>query len=283
MSPFTRLARSTRRSRLVTLPLVAAALLIPVGAAQAVSTSATRHADATPKPTIVLVHGAWADASSFAPVTEALQHDGYTVLAAPNPLRSVQSDSDSLTAFLKGLTTGPVVLVGHSYGGTVITNAALSDPDVKGLVYIDAFAPEVGESSLGILTAAGAGDPSGLFNTVSYPGAAGGDVDLYLKPDVVPSALANGLPSDVQQLVAASQRPVTFSALTEDTTAAAWKTLPSWYVVGTQDHIIPPALQTSMATRAGASITTVDTGHLAMLGAPKAVTQVIEQAARAAR
>lgn len=283
MSLFTRRARSTRRSRLVTLPLVAAALLIPVGAAQATGTDAARHGAGAPKPTIVLVHGAWADASSFAPVTEALQHDGYTVLAAPNPLRGVQADSDSLIAYLHGLTTGPVVLVGHSYGGTVITNAALSDPDVKGLVYIDAFAPQAGESSLGILTAAGAGDPSGLFNTVSYPGAPGGDVDLYLKPEVVPAALANGLPTDVQQRIAASQRPVTFSALNETATAAAWKTLPSWYVVGTQDHIIPAALQTSMATRAGSTITKVNTGHLAMLGAPRTVTQVIEKAARTVR
>lgn len=95
--------------------------------------------------------------------------------------------------------------------------------------------------------------------------------------------LTHGLPSDVQQRIAASQRPVTFSALNEATTAAAWRTLPSWYVVGTQDHIIPPALQTSMANRAGATVTKVNTGHLAMLGAPRVVTQVIEHAARATR
>lgn len=281
MSVLTRLTHRPRKLKLVIAPLAVAALLA-AGAVPALISPASASVKAAPKPTIVLVHGAWADASSFAPVTERLQKDGYTVLAPPNPLRGLKPDSDYLAAFLAQATSGPVILVGHSYGGEVITNAALSDPKVKGLVYLDAFVPDVGESALGILTAAGdAGDPNTLFNFVSYPGAPAGDFDLYLKPAVVPVAFANGLPTDTQARIASSQRPITLSTLLEPSTVAAWKTLPSWYVLGTHDQILPPALQLTMATRAGSKITRVDTGHIDMLGDPGTVTHVIENAARA--
>jgi pimeloyl-ACP methyl ester carboxylesterase len=242
------------------------------------SGSPTRHPSA-PKPTIVLVHGAWADASSWTPVIRRLQDDGYTVLAAPNPLRGLGSDAAYLGAFLAQHTTGPVILVGHSYGGAVITDAATPDPDVKALVYVDAFVPDQGDSVLSLQ--GGGGDPSALFDFVSYPGAPAGDVDLYLKPALFPQLFAGGLPAATVAELAAAQRPITLAALSEPSGPPGWKTLPSWYVVGTRDNILPPALQLSMARRAGSHITEVPGPHLAMLSNPDTVTHVIETAARA--
>ena len=141
--------------RLLRTVLLAATLVVAGLAAPATVAAAGR--PPAPKPTIVLVHGAWADASSWAPVTTRLQQRGYTVLAVPNPLRGLSSDAAYLTAVLQQRTSGPVVLVGHSYGGAVVTNAALSDPDVKALVYVDAFVPDQGETVLGLQ---GGGDPS---------------------------------------------------------------------------------------------------------------------------
>jgi pimeloyl-ACP methyl ester carboxylesterase len=233
------------------------------------------------KPTIVLVHGAWADASGWEKVTGRLQHAGYQVLAAPNPLRGLSADAAYLAAFVQQRTTGPVVLVGHSYGGAVISNAALADPDVKGLVYVDAFVPDEGESVLGLQS--GGGDPSALFDFVQYPGAPAGDADLYIKAAVFPQVFANDLPAATAAGLAAAQRPVTFGALREPAGPAAWKTLPSWYVLGTADNILPPALQEQMATRAKSHITRVKASHLSMLSKPEAVTAVIETAARATR
>jgi len=233
------------------------------------------------KPTVVLVHGAWADASSWTKVTSRLQHDGYTVLAAPIPLRGLSSDAAYLAAFVQQRTTGPVVLVGHSYGGAVITNAATADPDVAALVYVNAFVPDQGESVLGLQ--AGGGDPSALFDFVQYPGAPAGDADLYIKTAVFPQVFAADLPAATAAQLAASQRPITFGALQEPSGVAAWKTLPSWYVLGTADQILPPALQQQMAERAKSHITRVRASHLSMLSKPDAVTSVIESAARATK
>jgi pimeloyl-ACP methyl ester carboxylesterase len=230
-----------------------------------------------PKPTIVLVHGAWADASSWAPVTRRLQDDGYTVLAAANPLRGLSGDSAYLAAFLQQRTTGPVVLVGHSYGGAVITNAALSDPDVRALVYVNAFVPDQGETVLGLQ---GGGDPTALFDFVSYPGAPAGDVDLYVKQAVFPQAFAADLPAATAVQLAAAQRPVTLGALLEPSGTPAWKTLPSWYLVGTMDNILPPALQSSMAERAHSHTVRVPASHLSMLSRPDTVAKLIVAASR---
>jgi pimeloyl-ACP methyl ester carboxylesterase len=138
---------------------------------------------------IVLVHGAWADTSSWSPVTEQLQREGYQVLVPPNPLRSLSGDAAYLSAFLRDWTSGPVVLVGHSYDSAVITNAGASDPDVKALVYIDAFVPDQGESVLDLASAKPgsdlAGDPTTVFDFVSYPGAPQGDADLYVKLAII--------------------------------------------------------------------------------------------------
>ncbi|MFE3032353.1 alpha/beta fold hydrolase [Streptomyces canus] len=247
---------------------------------QPLATSTARSTVSKPKPTVVLVHGAWADSSGWAKVTRELQTKGYQVLAPPNPLRGLREDSEYLAAFLRDRTTGPVVLVGHSYGGAVITNAARSDKDVEALVYINAFVPDEGDSVLGMLDPKHEVNPADLFDFAQYPGAPAGDYDLYLKQSVFPDAIANGIPERDAAAMAATQRPVTLSALTDESGVPAWKSLPSFYLLGTQDHIVPPALQSTMAKNAGAKITEVKAGHLPMVTNPHAVEALIVKADR---
>ncbi|MGH2892263.1 MAG: alpha/beta fold hydrolase [Solirubrobacteraceae bacterium] len=239
------------------------------------------------RPVIVLEHGAWADASSWRRVIVRLQHDGYTVYAPPNPLRGLPSDSAYLHAFLteNGALHGrSVVLVGHSYGGAVITNAAVGAPDVKALVYVDAFIPDQGQSLAKLDTGSClGGNPADLFDLVPYPGGPQGDVDTYIKPNVVSTCFATGLPARQAAVIAATQRPLAASTLSEPSGPPAWKALPSWAVVGTADKVIPPAEQLIMAHHAGAHITKVDAGHLSLISRPRAVAMVIEDAARATR
>lgn len=249
---------------ILTLLTVATTLLVPAELASA----------GAAKPTIVLMHGAWADASSWAKVTSRLQRGGYTVLAAPNPLHGLNNDAAHLAAFLQQRTTGPVVLVGHSYGGAVITNAALADPDVKALVYVNAFVPDQNESVLGLL--GGGGDPNALFDFVQHSGA----VDLYVKTALFPQVFAGDLPPATGAQLAASQRPITLSALGEPSGIPAWKVLPSWYVLGTKDQIVPPDLQLSMAQRARSRITAVAASHLSTLSKPDTIEHVIRTAGR---
>jgi pimeloyl-ACP methyl ester carboxylesterase len=231
-----------------------------------------------PTPTIVLVHGAWADASSWAEVTQRLQKRGFTVLAPPNTLRGVATDTASLRAFLQTLT-GPVVLAGHSYGGFVISNAATGLKNIKALVYVDAFIPDTGET-VGQLTAAQPGsvlaapDPSTVFNTVPIPGS-NGDVDLYVKPKLFPGFFAAGVPLNKSSVLAAGQRPVAASTLNEPSGVPAWKTIPSWALIGTADKVIPPAEQKVMTARAGSHTVSVKAPHLSMVSNPDAVTEVV--------
>jgi pimeloyl-ACP methyl ester carboxylesterase len=239
-------------------------------------------------PTIVLVHGAWADASGWSAVILRLQEDGFTVYAPPNPLRGLPQDSAYLHEFLTqnpALAGQPVVLAAHSYGGAVITNAAVADPRVNALVYVDAFIPDLGET-IGQLAGAQPGscllgNPAEIFDAVRYPGAPADDVDLYIKPSVVPGCFATGLSPQQAAVIAATQRPLPASAFTEPSGAPAWRTIPSWAVIGTADRVIPPAELTFMAKRAGAHITEVSAGHLSMIADPQTVAQVIEQAAKA--
>ncbi len=237
----------------------------------------------------MLEHGAWADASSWAGEIQRLQADGYTVYAPPNPLRGLANDSATLADFLSTIS-GPIVLVGHSYGGMVITNAATGNPNVKALVYVDAFIPAQGETAFG-LTAAQPGSCVGsanAFTAAPYPGAAAGDFDTYLKagPDApypgFASCFANGLPADQAAVLAATQRPIAFSAGSELSGLPAWQTIPSWSLIGTADHVIPKAEQLFMSQRAHAHITKIDAGHLSLISNPDAVTRVILAAARAA-
>jgi pimeloyl-ACP methyl ester carboxylesterase len=265
----------TRPVRIILATIAVIALVLPASIASA-GPAPTHPAR---RPTIVLVHGAWADASSWAAVTRRLQDSGYTVLAAPNPLRGLSGDATYLAAFLQQRTTGPVVLVGHSYGGAVITNAARSDPDVKALVYINAFMPDQGETILGLR--GGGGDPNALLDFVQYPGAPPGDADLYIKQTVFPQAFAADLPAATQTQLAAAQRPITFSALLEPSGPPAWRVLPSWYLLGTNDNLLAPALQQSMAQRAHSRIVHAAASHLSMLSRPDTVTNLITAAARA--
>ena len=270
--------------RLVIIAAVLAVAILVAVAAQAASAHASRsHVfgwGGGPKPTIVLEHGAWADAASWDKVIGQLQEDGFTVDAPPNPLRGVTYDTSYLADFLSTIP-GPVVLVGHSYGGFVITNAATGNANVKALVYVDAFIPDNGDT-LASLTGTGSCLGGNAFNFVPYPGAPSpGDVDTYIKPSVVPGCFATGLPPSQAAVIAATQRPLAASTLQEASGPPAWQTIPSWAVIGTADRVIPPALLTSMARRASARITHVNAGHLSMISDPCAVARVIEQAAQA--
>jgi pimeloyl-ACP methyl ester carboxylesterase len=236
-----------------------------------------------PKPTIVLVHGAWADGSSWNAVSKELQGQGYTVLTPPNLLHGVASDAAYVASFLAQRTTGPVVLVGHSYGGVVITNAGASGGDVRALVYVDAFIPDAGETVFQILGGSGSAfdipDPSVVFDIVGYPGAPEGDAEAFLKPATVHQSFAQDLPEPERWLIVASQRPITLSANTAGTEGTAWKTIPSWTVIGTEDRVIPPATQRRMAERAKSTITEVAGSHVSMVSHPEAAIAAILAAA----
>ena len=272
-----------RRARLrpIAIAAVLAAMVVPTQVASAAGSDARSGGS---KPTIVLVHGAWADGSGWSDVVRRLQRQGYPVRVPPNPLRSLPGDSATVASFLSTIP-GPIILVGHSYGGAVITNAASGDPDVKALVYVDAFAPDQGETVLPLAgpDSALAVDPTTVFDFVPYPGAPPGDVDLYLKPGVFLTSFANGVPAHTASVLYATQRPITFSAGNQPSGVPAWKTIPSWYLVGTQDKIIPPAQQRFMAQRAGARTVDVKAGHLAMISRPRAVERLILDAVRATR
>ncbi len=277
------------RRLLLVVVLAVVALLVPIGAgelASAASAPVARHQGHGPavKPTIVLVHGDWADASGWSGVISRLQRKGYTVVAPPNQLRGPATDAPYLAAFLATIP-GPIVLVGHSYGGFVITNAATGNQNVEALVYVDAFVPDDGET-LGGLAAAGGGclDPATAFNAVPEPG---GVVDLYLRVEANPpypgfaDCFANGVPKNQAAVLAAVQRPAAVAQLGEPSGPPAWASIPAWALVGTADRVIPPDQQEAMANRAGATISTVRAGHLSLVSRPDAVTRVIETAADA--
>ena len=236
-----------------------------------------------PKPTIVLVHGAWADASSWNAVAAELQSQDFTVLAPPNLLRGVATDAPYIASFLAQRTSGPVVLVGHSYGGFVITNAGTGGGDVRALVYVDAFMPDDGETTGQLIGGSGsaldAPDPTTVLDIVGYPGAPEGDFEAFLKPDAVHQSFAQDLPEADRWLIAAGQRPLTLAANITGSTTSAWKTLPSWTVVGTEDRIIPPDVQRRMAARAGSTVTEVTASHVSMVSHPQASIDAILAAA----
>jgi len=235
------------------------------------------------KPTVVLVHGAWADSGSWDQVVARLQRQGYTVIAFPNPLRGLPDDSAYLAAFLSTVP-GPIVLVGHSYGGAVITNAATGNTNVKALVYVDAFIPAEGET-VGQLAglkpgSCVGGDPTQVFDLVPYPGAPPGAVDAYVKQSLFPSCFANDLPAKQAAVLAATQRPASTVILGQPSGPPAWAEISSWALVGTADRVIPPAAQLFMAERAGARIVKIKASHLSMISRPGAVTRLIGAAAR---
>lgn len=230
------------------------------------------------RPSIVLVHGAWADASSWNGVIAPLLKAGYSVYAPPNPLRGLASDAATMANFVKSIQ-GPVILVGHSYGGAVISAASPNDPNVKALVYVDAFVPDEGESPLSLL-APYPPPPKDLFTAIPF--AAGGDADVYLAQKYYGPVFASDVPPGTASVMGVTQRPITGSALNEKALSAeGWKTIPSWYVVGDADMVIPPALQVKMAERAKAHITHVKGSHPSMIEHPEATLAAIMAADRA--
>lgn len=234
------------------------------------------------KPTIVLVHGAWADASSWNAVIPPLLAEGYTVLAPPNELRGLTEDAEYIASFLSQRTSGPVVLVGHSYGGAVITNAGAQGGDVRALVFVDAFIPDEGETVVSILEGSGSAlavaDPTTVLDLAGYPGAPAGAAEAFLKPLTVHTAFAQDLPEQDRSIIATTQRPISLVANVSPSGAPAWKSIPSWAVLGTEDRVIPIATQRKMAERANATISEVDASHVSMVSHPEAALAAIEAA-----
>jgi len=235
----------------------------------------------TTEPTIVLVHGAFADASSWSGVIELLQQQGYVVVAPPNPLRGLAADSGYLASVL-AQTEGPVLLVGHSYAGAVITDAGTRAGNVVGLVYVAAFSPDAGER-LGDVTAR---SRDAILSTAllqrTYPVGTAGETagESLVDPARFHEVFAADLPTERAAVLAATQRPVAAAAFSDPCGPPAWKSLPSWAVVATADKAAGTDIVRSMAQRAGAEIVELDGSHVIMVSQPRAVTDVIVTAAR---
>jgi pimeloyl-ACP methyl ester carboxylesterase len=231
------------------------------------------------KPTVILVHGAWADSSSWNGVVDLLIKHGYNVRALPNTLRSLTADAAVISTYLKTVD-GPVILVGHSYGGAVISVASADSPNVKALVFVDAFAPDGGESAQSLL-ASGPPPPADFLIAVSTPDGAG--TDTYINSKYYGPVFASGEPADVAARLAATQRPFTLQCFTDKAPdAVGWKTIPSWYIIGDADKVIPPDLQLKFATRAKSKIYHVPGGdHPSMIAHPEATVEAIQDAAKA--
>jgi|SRR5262245_8953244 len=264
--------------------LRAVAIIVSVLIAFALTTSmaSSQITPTSPKPTVVLVHGAFADASSWNSEIKKLQGDGYTVLAPANPLRSIASDAAYLRSVLATIS-GPIVLVGHSYGGAVITNAASGNPNVKALVYVAAFVPDEGEP----LGATNAGSQDSLltpdaFDIRPYPLPGGGTgFDTYIKKDRFREIFAADLAPPVTEVMASTQRPIDAGIFAEPTHDPAWKTIPSWYLLPTEDRAIGTDAERAMAVRAGSQIVEVRASHAVLVSQPTKVTKLIEEAAEA--
>jgi pimeloyl-ACP methyl ester carboxylesterase len=258
--------------------LTSAMLLSGFASAGAVTAQSARAA----RPTIVLVHGAFADSSSWNGVVSRLTGRGYPVVAAANPLRGVKTDADYVSRIIRSVA-GPVVLVGHSYGGEVISAAANGNSNVTALVYVAAFAPDQGESAASLSSQFPGGT---LGAALADPVAqADGSKDLYIRQDKFHDQFAADVPAADASLMAAAQRPVADAALAEPNGSPAWRSLPSWFVYGTLDRNIPAAAQAFMAERARARKTRVVEGgsHVVMISQPESVASLIEEAATGGR
>ena len=258
------------------IPTIAAAAML--GALAGPAAAQTASDTGTSKPTIVLVHGAFAESSSWNGVISDLRSDGYPVIAAAVPLRSLKGDA-AYVASLAASVPGPVVLVGHSYGGEVISVAAVGRTNVKALVFVSGLAPEVGESAASL----GARFPTGTLGPALAPPVplAGGGADLYILQARYWKQFAGDVPEADAIRMAATQRPISDTALGEPAAAQSWRTLPSWFVWGERDLNIPAALHAFMAKRAGAraAIQVPGASHVVMISHPDIVAKLIERAA----
>ncbi|MFE2530720.1 alpha/beta fold hydrolase [Streptomyces sp. NPDC059371] len=232
------------------------------------------------KPTVVLVHGAFVDASTWNGVIGRLQADGYRVIAPANPLRGLPADSAYIASVLRSVK-GPIVLVGHSYGGAVISEAASGNSNVKALVYVSAFMPDKGET-VGQLAAKFPGSElNPALVQVPFANADGSKgTDLYVAPDKFHAIAAADLPQTATTVAAAAQRPIAATAFTDKATSAAWRTIPSWAAVATNDKAIAPDLERFEATRAGSHTVEIDSSHSVMISHPDAIAELIRDAAR---
>jgi len=277
---FSSMRKHTRLGRAIAATLaVTVTLGLGLGATAAAARSEGRDGDG-PRPTIVLVHGGWADSSGWNQEITNLERRGYPVIAPANPLRDLASDTAYIRSVLQTIS-GPIVLVSHSYGGAVITNAAVGVPNVKALVYIAAFAPDNGESLAQLVTmnpGSQIGPTTLDFRPYPLPGG-GTDIDLYIKKSAFHDAFAGDLPLQMTDQMQATQRPFANAAFVAPSGEPAWKTIPSWYMVAKQDHAIPPATERFMAQRAHASTVEVDSSHVAMISQPEATTRLILDAA----
>jgi pimeloyl-ACP methyl ester carboxylesterase len=227
--------------------------------------------DSTTKPSIVLVHGAFADGSSWQKVIPLLEAKGFTVTAVQNPLRSIADDVATTKRAIES-QKGNVILVGHSYGGAVITGAGAGNPKVKALVYVAAFAPDTGETTGALIaqfppTALGAG---------LVPDSAG---FLFIDRAKFHEIFAKDVPAAEAAIMAATQKPVAAASFGETQAVAAWKSVPSWYVVSTQDHAINPDSERFMAKRMGAKTTEIEASHVSFISQPAKIVEIIEEAA----
>ena len=250
---------------------IACALSVPVGAQPGSSVDE--------KPTIVLVHGAFAGSSSWNGVVERLTRKGYPVVAAAVPLRSLKGDAQYVASLVASIK-GSVVLVGHSYGGAVISVAGAGRPNVKALVFVAGFAPDVGESAASL----GERFPTGTLGETLAPPVqlTDGSADLYILQAKYRKQFAADVPEADAANMAVTQRPIAQSALGEPAGAMSWRKLPSWFVWGSLDHNIPAALFKFMANRAGAreAVEIPGASHVVMISHPKEVAAMIERAAK---
>ncbi|MFG2940229.1 alpha/beta fold hydrolase [Streptomyces sp. NPDC048282] len=270
------------RRRVLGTALAATALVLGTGGTLAPVSATPAHPG--PQPTVVLVHGVFADASGWYATIARLQKAGYPVIAVANPLRDLSGDSDYVSSVLASID-GPVILVGHSYGGEVITNAARGHTNVKALVYVAAFAPDQGESALQLAGKFPGSKLRDALITRDYPLPDGGTgTDGYIDPAKFREVFAADLPAAQTRLMAAAQRPGSVGGLAGLSGAPAWKDLPSWYVIPTDDNVIPAAAQRFMAERAHSRTVEVKgSSHVVMMSHPDTVVRQVQAAYQATR
>lgn len=231
--------------------------------------------------TLVFVHGAWADNSGFDGAVRALRARGFHTVGASNPLRELRSDAAYVAALLASLD-GPIILVGHSYGGAVISNAATGNDRVKALVYLNGWVPDEGESVIQLAQSNEGSRIPDALRPVPFKALDGTDVvDLYLDQELFRDAFAGDVDADTAHVMAATQRPLAEAAFAAPSGPVAWRSIPSWYLLGTEDQAIPPATQRYMAERAGSTIVEVAASHASMVSQPGAATDLILAAAQA--
>jgi pimeloyl-ACP methyl ester carboxylesterase len=272
-------------TRALAVPLIAAAVLAGSGAALAstahggvAQAGTSQTGTSAGKPTVVLVHGAFADSSSWSQEIQFLQAKGYPVVAVANPLRGVASDSAYLLSVLKTIS-GPIVLVGHSYAGFPISAAAAADSQVKALVYVAAYIPEQGESPADLTYKFPGSDLQGS-NLVQRTEPGG--TDLYINPATFGEVYAGGLSRSQIAIAAVTQRPITASALADPATVNPPASVPKWEIVALEDHAIPTQAEQFMASRAHAHVVTTHSGHDVPAARPGVVDSTIVQAAQSA-